>query len=70
MTEQSKGQGFASFSKEKRREISSMGGKAAWQSGKAHKFTSEEARIAGKKGGRPRKVIVSRETFNDNLTIE
>lgn len=67
----SRGQGFSSFSPEKRKEVSSMGGKAAWQSGKAHKFTSEEASIAGKKGGRPRKQTnVSRETFNDNLEIE
>lgn len=66
----SKGQGFASLSKERLREISSRGGKRAHQLGTAHKFTSETGPIAGKKGGRPRKVDVSRETFNDNLEIE
>jgi hypothetical protein len=50
-----KPQGMATFSMEKRREVSSMGGKEAWRRGKAHKFTSEEARIAGQKGGRPPK---------------
>jgi general stress protein YciG len=37
---------------ERRREIASMGGKAAQaEGGLGHKFTSEEARIAGRKGG-------------------
>jgi hypothetical protein len=36
---------------EKRRAIASLGGKAVQASGKAHRFTPEEARIAGKKGG-------------------
>jgi general stress protein YciG len=35
----------------KQREIASKGGKAAHEKGTAHEFTSEEARIAGKKGG-------------------
>jgi len=35
----------------KQREIASKGGKAAHQKGTAHEFTSEEARIAGRKGG-------------------
>lgn len=43
--------GFAAMSKERQREISSMGGRAAHAQGKAHVFTSEEARIAGQKGG-------------------
>jgi general stress protein YciG len=43
--------GFAAMSKERQREISSMGGRAAHAQGKAHVFTSEEARLAGKKGG-------------------
>jgi general stress protein YciG len=50
-----KPQGFATFSKEKQYEVSSAGGKEAWRLGKAHKFTPEEAKVAGKKGGRPRK---------------
>jgi general stress protein YciG len=44
-------QGFASMSAEKLREISSMGGKAAHRSGKAHKWTREEAARAGRIGG-------------------
>ncbi|HSW19551.1 MAG TPA: KGG domain-containing protein [Ramlibacter sp.] len=43
--------GFASMDPEKQREIASEGGKAAHESGKAHEFTSEEARDAGRKGG-------------------
>ena len=35
----------------KQREIASKGGKAAHESGRAHEFTSEEARVAGRKGG-------------------
>jgi general stress protein YciG len=35
----------------KQREIASKGGKAAHEKGTAHEFTSEEARIAGRKGG-------------------
>lgn len=43
--------GFASMSMEKRRRISSLGGIAAHAKGVGHRFTSEEAREAGKKGG-------------------
>lgn len=43
--------GFASMAEERQREISSLGGKAAHKSGHAHEFTSEEARVAGAKGG-------------------
>lgn len=43
--------GFAAMSQERRREIASRGGKAAHQQGVAHKWSSEEARKAGKKGG-------------------
>lgn len=34
------------------REIRSKGGRAAHEAGTAHEFTSEEAREAGRKGGR------------------
>ena len=44
--------GFAAMDPEMQREIASKGGKAAHEKGVAHKFTSEEARLAGKKGGR------------------
>lgn len=45
------GRGFAGMDPEKQREIASMGGKAAHESGNAHEFDSEEARKAGRKGG-------------------
>jgi len=41
--------GFAAMSLEKRKEIASMGGLAAHACGRAHQFSSEEARAAGKK---------------------
>ena len=41
--------GFASMDPQRQREIASLGGRAAHQSGHAHEFTSEEARAAGKK---------------------
>ena len=44
-------QGFASMSEEKKRAIASKGGRAAHALGKAHKWTSEEAQAAGRKGG-------------------
>jgi general stress protein YciG len=43
--------GFASMSPEKRKEIAGMGGRAAHAQGVAHKWSSEEAREAGRKGG-------------------
>ena len=46
--------GFASMDKNKQRIIASKGGKTAHRKGTAHKWTSEEARAAGRKGGRAR----------------
>jgi len=43
--------GFASMDPAKQKEIASKGGKAAHQKGTAHEFTSDEARVAGRKGG-------------------
>lgn len=43
--------GFASMTPERRREVARAGGKAAHASGVAHKWTSETAKAAGKKGG-------------------
>jgi general stress protein YciG len=43
--------GFASMDPEKQREIASKGGIAAHAQGRAHEFTSDEARAAGRKGG-------------------
>jgi len=39
--------GFASMDPDKQREIAAEGGRAAHASGRAHEFTSEEARAAG-----------------------
>ncbi len=41
--------GFAAMDPKRQREIASLGGRAAHQSGHAHEFTTEEARAAGKK---------------------
>lgn len=41
--------GFAAMDPQRQREIASLGGRAAHQSGHAHEFTSEEARAAGRK---------------------
>jgi general stress protein YciG len=43
--------GFASMDPGKQREIASKGGRAAHAKGTAHEFTSDEARVAGRKGG-------------------
>ena len=43
--------GFASMDREKQKEIASKGGKAAHAQGRAHEFTPDEARNAGRKGG-------------------
>jgi general stress protein YciG len=43
--------GFASMDAAKQKEIASKGGRAAHSKGTAHEFTSDEARIAGRKGG-------------------
>jgi hypothetical protein len=48
--------GFGSMDPEQQREIASEGGKTAHEKGKAHEWTSDEAREAGRKGGE----IVSR----------
>lgn len=44
--------GFASMDGSLQRAISSKGGRAAHAKGKAHEFSPEEAREAGRKGGR------------------
>lgn len=46
-----KRRGFAAMDRAKVAEIASKGGKAAHVAGTAHKFSSEEARAAGMKGG-------------------
>ena len=49
--------GFASMDTNRQREIASKGGRAAHQKGTAHEWTSDEARVAGRKGGE----VVSRD---------
>ena len=43
--------GFAAMDQSKQRVIASKGGKTAHARGTAHKWTAEEARAAGRKGG-------------------
>ena len=47
-----KPRGFAAMDRKLVSEIARKGGKAAHSAGTAHEFTSEEARVAGRKGGR------------------
>ena len=52
------GRGFAGMSPETQRKIAAKGGRAAHEQGTAHEWDSEEARIAGQKGGRSSAVYV------------
>lgn len=47
--------GFAAMNSEKQKEIARKGGRVAHERGVAHKWNSDEAREAGKKGGQARK---------------
>lgn len=49
--ERTSNRGFAAMDPEQQRAIASKGGQAAHQLGRAHEFTPEEARAAGRKGG-------------------
>ena len=49
---QPRARGFASMEVSKQREIASRGGRTAHAQGTAHKFSPEEARLAGRKGGK------------------
>jgi general stress protein YciG len=44
--------GFAAMDPEKQREIARLGGRAAHEKGTAHEFTPDEARRAGRRGGK------------------
>jgi len=57
-TSRTKNRGFASMDEHRQREIARKGGRAAHEKGKAHEFTADEARAAGRKGGE--KVSVNR----------
>lgn len=49
---ETKKRGFAALSPQKKKEIAQKGGQTAHRRGRAHKFTPEEAREAGRKGGK------------------
>lgn len=53
--------GFAAMDPAKVREIARKGGIAAHAQGVAHEFTSDEARVAGRKGGNAPHVRRGRE---------
>jgi hypothetical protein len=57
--------GFRAMSPEQVRALASKGGKAAHLNGTAHEFTSEEAEIAGRKGG-----LASRQRRRERETAE
>ena len=46
--------GFAAMDAERQKEIARKGGRAAHEQGVAHEWNSDEARLAGKKGGQSR----------------
>jgi general stress protein YciG len=46
-----KSRGFAAMDPKLVSELAKRGGKAAHRAGTAHQFTSDEARVAGRKGG-------------------
>lgn len=50
-TRSTSGRGFAAMDPEYQRKIAREGGRIAHERGVAHKWTSEEAREAGRKGG-------------------
>lgn len=63
-------QGLASMSPEKRREIARKGAFALHQAGKAHRWTPEQAGLAGRVGGKARSRQMKRKeeetTTDDN----
>ena len=61
----SKLRGFAAMNDDTQRKIASKGGKEAHRRGTAHVFTSEEARIAGQKGGKARAARSASETDSE-----
>lgn len=53
MTEErsKRGMGSPNYNKDRQREVASRGGRAAHAKGVAHRWTREEAKVAGRKGG-------------------
>lgn len=60
--------GFASMDPARQRQIAAKGGKAAHAKGAGHEWTAEEARAAGRKGGRNRRA--RRTGQNDPAAVE
>jgi len=60
--------GFAAMDPQAQRAIAAKGGRAAHQKGTAHEFTSEEARVAGRKGGEASRGGRRSTTTSDNNT--
>ena len=56
--------GFATMDRDHVRDLARKGGVAAHRAGTAHEFNSEEARVAGRKGG-----MASRATLREGAAI-
>ncbi len=56
MAKKSPTRGFASMTAARKTEVASLGGKTAHQLGRAHQFTTEEARAAGMKSAASRRA--------------
>jgi general stress protein YciG len=52
--------GFAVMDPARQREIASLGGRTAHETGRAHTWSSEEAKEAGRKGAAAKKARVAR----------
>ncbi len=59
--------GFAVMTEEERIVIARKGGKASHAKGQAHEFTPEEAREAGKKGGRKKQKKNMEEMYDNDM---
>ncbi len=63
-----KKRGLAAMTPEQRKRIASLGGKAAQATGKAHRWSSEEAAEAGRKGGLTSKKKRAQNKLDDHST--
>jgi len=59
--------GFASMDRDVQSRIAAKGGRAAHRKGTAHEWTSEEAKRAGRKGGRARQGKRSDDVIDEDL---
>ena len=62
--------GFASMDRTKQREIARKGGRAAHLRGTAHEWSSEEAREAGRKGGKASRRKHQQEVARESVPEE